>query len=284
MNLKSGSTGGFLGRHRQNMFGPHRRLPDLTPVDTGGGGVATYSAEVSQYFDRLLTPPSGNAASYYAALIDGLVAAGVWLKLDVLYIFATADFSTSLINLKSSSFQATLVTASGLPTFVVNSGWTGCLQPGSISVLSNFNPSLAGGNYVQNDALVSCWKIGNVDDYKQLIIQQSNDSKIEIFPYHDGNTYYAVNGQFETQVTTPSPQDGFWLAQRTASDATTIYQNDIQLGTTAGSSVALPNDIIAAIPNSNIYAVMAIGASLAEGQRTAFYNLLTTYLTAVGAI
>ena len=67
----------------------------------------------------------------YTALIDGLVADGVWSKFDVLRIYATQNSTTALLNLKSSSFTAV---THGSPSFTADRGFTGVdFQPRFIS-------------------------------------------------------------------------------------------------------------------------------------------------------
>src|SRR5882672_965294 len=56
----------------------------------------------------------------YSNLICGLVTDGVFAKLDALYVFATQDATTSLLNLVSASFNGT---AGGIPPFVVDRGY-----------------------------------------------------------------------------------------------------------------------------------------------------------------
>ena len=54
-------------------------------------------------------------------LIVSLKTAGVWAKLDVLYIFAAADQQSALLNWKSSNYTATY----SFPGFTVDRGFTG---------------------------------------------------------------------------------------------------------------------------------------------------------------
>ena len=93
--------------------------------------------------------PSNSQQIIQEQLIKDLKTAGVWDKLDLLYVFATDgdnDFAT--LNWKApSSFQTTKVNS---PTFTADSGFTG---DGLSSYLdTNFTISTDATNYSQNNA------------------------------------------------------------------------------------------------------------------------------------
>jgi hypothetical protein len=58
----------------------------------GGPG---YSAEAQQFFSRI-SNPDGTRKALYATMIDALVTAGVWAKLDAFYMLAAADAAAAL--------------------------------------------------------------------------------------------------------------------------------------------------------------------------------------------
>lgn len=60
-----------------------------------------YTNETQQYFNRLTTEPDSTHRAYYNTLISALVAAGIWAKLDGLYIFAAPDEAAARVNLIS---------------------------------------------------------------------------------------------------------------------------------------------------------------------------------------
>lgn len=83
-----------------------------------GSGVP---AEAHALFARMSTPPSGARKQQIARLIRSLKQAGVWSKLDALYLFAGADSQAALLNWKSASYNATNNGAS----FTADRGFTG---------------------------------------------------------------------------------------------------------------------------------------------------------------
>lgn len=267
----------------------NRRLLPLSLRGMGGVPAAGgFSAEVQQFFDRLITLPTAPRQALYADLIDALVAAGVWSKLDALWVYAAADQATALTNLKSSSFAATLVTSGGTPTFTTDVGYTG--GGINICVSSGFNPSTAGGNYARNDALVACWNKSPGDSATQLFRFAGTDNGLILFPFYDNpdpthSTDYRINDNSDTfGDNLVADASGFWLAQRTGANATALYRNDTSVLTGNVASQALVNDTILFLSGPWQGTAAAVGASLNSSQRTAFYNALQTYLTGVGAI
>src|SRR5262249_25024544 len=145
--------------------------------------------------NRLITLPTAPRQTLYANLINGLVSDGVWPLLDALYIFAAADSGTSLDNLVSASFLATLDAATGSPTFTVDRGWSGCGAAGFRDVNTNFSPATAGGNYTQNNAMLCAWQLGTTQENHNLLGTITGGSFVEIIPlWSDTHTYWAVNG------------------------------------------------------------------------------------------
>ena len=114
-----------------------------------GGFDADYQAVLNYATSQGYTLPSAGQQIIQNQLVSDLKAAGVWAKLDVLYVFANdggQDFAT--LNWKNpSAHQATLVNS---PVFTSNVGFTGNATNAYID--TNFNPATQGVNYTLNDA------------------------------------------------------------------------------------------------------------------------------------
>jgi hypothetical protein len=266
------------------MIGLGLSLPEIA---VRGSGAAGNSAQVQQFFNRLLTLPSAARQTLYASLINGGVTDGWWALLDALYVFAAADSDTSLTNLVQASFKATLDTATGNPTFTTDRGWSGSGAGGQRDVNTNFNPSTASGaNFAQNNAMVCAWQLGTTQENADLVENLAADSHIEIIPlWSDTHTYWAVNGNgTEVNPILGLDPSGFWLAQRTASNAQELNRNGSQVSTSSNGSAALTNSNLIVGPRANTGAALGIGAALSNAQKTALYSRLQTYLHAVGAV
>jgi phage-related protein len=108
----------------------------------------SYSPQASQFIKRI-TDPGAARRALYAALIDGLVADGVWSKLFGLWIHAADITATAKINLKSSSY---ICTQTGTLTFTADHGYTG---NGSTGYLDTGFDNKTG--FSQNDWSFGCY-------------------------------------------------------------------------------------------------------------------------------
>lgn len=248
-----------------------------------GGGAVPNSAEAQQFFDRLLTPPTTEREALYNALIDGLVADGVWAKLDVLNVCCAFDEATALANLVQTSYLSSREQSAGAAVFTADQGWSA----GSVlkRVTTNFNPSTASSpKFTRNDAMVGCWiySTGTVGQNAMGIGNAGADiGTIEIYPkYNSTDAYFALNNPPDTTATAGANSSGFFLVQRTASNASAMYRNDSSIGTSSVASTALSNANIFVRCEHSTRAYV-VGASLTSGQRTALYNRLSTFITGV---
>jgi hypothetical protein len=256
----------------------------LSRTRFSGGGVAPNSSEAQQFYDRLLTPPTSEREALYNALIDGLVTAGVWAKLDALYLFSAADEATALTNLIQADYAASRLQSSGAAVFTADEGFS----DGSTLKLitSNFNPTTAASpNLTQNDAMVGFWSYDAVQvnnwDINQMITSGVILTGIELYPkWSDGKSYYSVNDGVNGGPTNSGDSSGLFLAQRTASNARAIYHNDALLGSDTQASAAPVNgNIVFSCLHDTRVAI--IGASLSAGERTALYDRLVACITSI---
>jgi len=107
-----------------------------------------YQAILTQATSLGYTLPSPSIQSAGNSLVVALKAAGLWNKLDVLYMLSTdGDSNFATLNWKSpTTFQASLVNA---PIFT---GLGGFAFTGTAHISTNFNPAINGVNYILDDA------------------------------------------------------------------------------------------------------------------------------------
>ena len=262
---------------------------DLPIATTGPTRPHVFSPQVQQFFDRLVTLPSSTVQGYYETLINSLVSGGVWSLLDALYILAAPTEDISFINLVSASWEAHILV--GTPAgFVAYQGWP-LGGAGGNYANTGFNFSTSVGHYSRNSALAGGWTLtntGGTANYQNILNEESGVSYLEA-PLHwsDNHLYWAVNGGGE-QVLSVDPTDtrGWWIAQRTGSTASAIYQNNVQLATAATTSTAMINQNITIGQSGSVTNVAAavFGQSLTTGQMTTLYNAVHAFLHSVGAV
>lgn len=257
------------------------------------GGIATASAaaSTSPQVSAFLARTSGLDATHvaaYTALIDGLVADGIWTKLDVLQVYATQDATTALLNLISTSYPAT---TSGSPTFTADGGYT----TASGKYVDTGFPFNAGGNYVQNSACIFLWSGSNV------AATATNKALASNFAF-SGNTMLQprnASDQMLIQVNdtstigTPANTDGsgFYCANRTSSTLKQAWKDGAQQGaditraSTTVQSVNLQsggNNATATNTYAGIIRAIGAGGTLSGTDNANLYTRMRTYMTAVG--
>jgi hypothetical protein len=263
-----------------------------TRVFTSGGGGGGGGAAPGPNATAFLARTSGLDTTHRNAYIDfinGLDTDSLFAKFDWLQVYATQDSTTALLNLVSSSYNATLVTA---PTFTADRGFTGV---SGNYIDSGFNPSTAGSpNYVQNSSHISLWSV--IDIGGVALSPMGIDSflgETEIFPrYNDGNAYFRINGSAISGVTNASPV-GHFIANRSSSTAVQGYKNGSSVLTATDNSHAPLNhnfpvcaqyhyDSSTLVISTHQIAMASMGSSLNSTDVTNLYNRLRTYMTAVG--
>jgi hypothetical protein len=233
--------------------------------------------------------PSGARAAVIDAAIVSLKNAGVWTKLDVLWLLAAHDSQAGLLNWVSPSTLA--LTAQNAPTFATDKGYTG---DGISSYLSSgFTPGFNSAQAIQDDNHLGIWVLTSVGATTQTDI--GND-KYSIVPRTSTATVINVRDSSTTanSNTVPSGNSiGHTLANRTGGAGYDVYKNASNLVTATQASVAPGNTGGFAVLARNAAGTPAgfstrqvaaahAGKSLTAQNITDLYSALSTFLTALG--
>ena len=250
--------------------------------------IAAYTPQARALFARLATQPAPARAAAYDAMIRALLAAGVWSKLDALYLLAAADAATALTNLKQSSYGLTAVNS---PAFTADRGYTGngttqYLNPG-------FTPSTAGGNLVQNSGSIFWWirtrNAGSAGDAVGAYAS-STDIFMDLVNPGVGIRFNSTNSADLSGGSTAA-QAGMWAASRESSTRVAGYYNGVEevssnakksSGLTANPMIVLGQKATTNLCKDEISAA-GFGAGLNATEHAAVYNAIHNYLQAVGA-
>jgi hypothetical protein len=233
---------------------------------------------------------SSTREGYLNTLVNGLIADGVWAKLDRLWIFAAENTQSALIDLKALD-QAAEVNS---PTFTTNKGYTG---NGFTSYINTtFNAATQGVNYTLNSANASVWCNGNLRPPATTAQTGvlSGSSLMDLLSYTA--VFGPVGLSFRMNgggvALTSSSDAGFFTAQRTGATAIEGFINGASAGTGATASVAvvsLPffvcgrnDDGGLAIPAGDLISVAGYGGGLTSTQMTGYYSRLLGYSVNIG--
>jgi hypothetical protein len=223
----------------------------------------------------------------YAVLINGLVADGIWAKLDVLHVYNTQNATTANLNLLGNIYNATPTNA---PTFTADQGYTGA-SSGTKYVGTGFTPSTATSpKFTQNSAHVSIWSLTDGVTGSALIMgcTGSGTAVTGMHARYTGDvSHFYVNSTTDVGAANSS-SIGHFLANRSSSSATQGYKNGVLLANeTSNTSVAVnTREIFVVGQNQNgtplgspYQAAMAsIGSSLSQADVSNFYSRLQTYM------
>lgn len=243
-----------------------------------------YDADATALFSRMSSQPNGARKTVISDTIIALKAAGVWAKLDVLYMFAAHDSQAALLNWKSGNFDGT---ANNSPTFTTDRGFTG--NGSSAYINSNFNPTTASSpSFVQTSAHLSIWSRTSglgPNAYGEVGYSSSGNSELGSRT-NSGYVRGYVNGSGSIAIN--SDGSGFHNISLRTSSTYGIVRNTTTLSSGSASPLAPVNEKIYFLGSggnrtNKQLAMGSIGGGLTSTQQTDFYNALQTYMTAVGA-
>lgn len=254
--------------------------------------VVAIDADAWSYIAAMTVRPDFARQTLIKTLVDSLKSAGVWAKLDALYLLAAHDAQAARLNAKAPGSFA--LTATGSPTFTTDRGYTGTgtgVTPGGY-LTSGFNPATAGGHFAPNDAHLAVW-------VRNASSSTANSAMSEI-----GNglayisTKNATAGQIITRLNdnvsigiaagTPNSVE-FFCISRAAAGTYDRYHNGTSLGALAQASTSVFSDAIyllrrgtSSYSDAQISAA-SFGGALTATQEGDYHTALRAYLVAVGA-
>ncbi len=230
--------------------------------------------------------------SAYSNLICGLVADGVWAKLDIFYVFATQNQAAADLNLISSSFPNS---THGSPAWVADGGYSGV--EGSSSVYMSYGVSgFPTPNFSTNNAHGSVWS--NSSGQTAGVANGSGGGggtgSVDIFTRTASNQSLYYMNSMSTHVTAANTDgSGLYVANMDSGTTLTGWKNGVLQGTQSTSAVATWGGTLFILA-SNAYpgtgaagtgaqiSAASWGGSLTPTDEANFYARLRTYMTAVG--
>lgn len=222
---------------------------------------------------------SGPQLAKVSAFVRQLKGAGVWPRLDRLWLFATENANQALIDLK----ELTAATATNSPTHTPMQGYTG---NGSTSFVdANWAPA-DGINYQQDDCTFGFWTFSTGQD-TLAGCQTTNDL---LFNTSNPSGIFATRLNTKTVTGSDAVPDGSGLsaASRTGASATRQYKNGALLPSPGTATSTTRSAVKVGFGKSDggfstkNYAMGFVGASLTATQHFALYCAFRAYLTAVG--
>lgn len=261
------------------------------PVPTTFGVIASgagFTPQAQALFARMSPAPSAARKIIINQLIASLIAAGCWVKLDLLQVYAADAQANALLNWISASFNGTAVNS---PTFTVDRGFRG---DGSTSYIDTGYAAASGSKWAQNSHTFGRW-----------LQSASGAGGGSDFGADEAATLRGAFTQSGTSAGNITTFDSGTLGSVTASvsggaqiDRSSSGSYDIYLGGAFNSNVtgvsraasslnmyvcARNFDGSPSVFSLHRYAAVWAGASMTAYQIASLNSALATYMTAVGA-
>lgn len=244
-------------------------------------------AQAVAFFDRLSTQPSSSRKVLYNTLITSLVNAGVWAKLDALYMLAAADRATALTNLMSSSYGATAINT---PAFTADQSFA---FNGSSSYLSSgFDPTAGSPHFSQNSASAGLWLYapapsGNPWSMGNAVAGNAG-VKLQVSRPQNANVFASLNSSLSSALP-QTAANTFYAITRVGSASFDVYVASSKLATVSNASQVLASDTVTfgkagASFSADSLSAAFIGGGLTSGDIAALYDAVHTYLQAIAGV
>jgi hypothetical protein len=235
--------------------------------------VIAYDPSAVALFAAMTVQPSTARKGAYNALIVALKNAGVWQRLDVLYVLAVGTAQQASLNWINPGTATT--SPVGSPVFTTDTGITGSFASSYES--TNFSIT----NYTLNDASAFAWSGSNAQiDTDFLFINPALGTSVTaINPWRVSTNQLtvALNSPGAAYSIPPGSTVGLFTATRTSSASVTVYHNINNLGTAAEVTTGIPGSAMGLAAGTRSVKMVGFGASLTAQNVTDLYNAFNNY-------
>ena len=261
--------------------------PDVDRTSSDGFtltvGYSFTNAEAEALVARFTTEPDDARKLLIDNMVGALKSAGVWAKLDALYLMAAADAQAAQRNWIADLFNLSEVSA---PAFVADRGYTG---DGVASYVdTGLTPSTGGTKLVLNSMVFGLWSRSAGQQTAPSGIT-AGGSQITVLPRSATDTFN-VRANSATATTAANADGiGLYAVNRSGASALELYKNGAQAASAATASLGLPTTSVAfggnhlAAFNTIQIAGGFLGQSLSGADHAALYSAMLVYMQATGS-
>jgi len=255
------------------------------PIWPQGPPSVLYDPAAVTLFAAMATQPSDARKALYNAIIVALKAAGVWTRIDVLYLEAVETAQQASLNWKSPGTFTT--TDTGTPTFTVDRGITGVDSTSYKN--TGFVPSTNAVQYTLNDRSAFAWSLTNtrVNGEFLFIDQGGTSGRCANDPWQlsfDRSSATLNTPGGGTSVTSPGGADGLFVWTGTSSTTFDCWRNTTLFGSPSQTTAALPTVAMTFGGCSRTVAMFGMGASLTSQNISDLRDAFLNYLNGIGAL
>ena len=170
-------------------------------------GSYTFCLQYQAVYDAFPSKPDAAYAQQQDIMVRALVAAGIWAKLDVFYVFAQNARDSALVNwVNPGTFNA--IEVNGLINFVQWQGYTG--NGVNQYLRTQYNPQLHATNYLQNSASFGVYIRDNINE-NTIDIGYRGVSDSYLASRYTGSAYHTINDNTVNGALSLD-SSGFWIS------------------------------------------------------------------------
>lgn len=260
--------------------------------NTVGSSASPWSQASKVLFGRMTSvgeTPTNARKHIIDRTIKKLVSAGLWSKLDCLWLTAAHGTASAKLNWIKNSSNLEEV---GTLTFTTDRGYTGDGSTGYLK--TNYIPATDGVKFLINDCSFGAYARLNKNESKCLMGGVSNTNRVDNLWPRDTNLVYAKAQTGGTDINVASLDSrGLHVCTRTGANSQHYYKEITKTSNTTASTglltkehyiLAYNNDGAAAYFSTNEVACALEGGSLSDAEVILLNNIIVGYyLRSVGA-
>ncbi|WP_343711916.1 hypothetical protein [Inquilinus sp.] len=227
-------------------------------------------------------------------LVETLKTAGLWTKMDRLFLLAAADSQGSLLNWKNPTLSLTPVTAGSpatAPIFTTDRGWQGTGSGTTVGgyLDSTFNATVGTNQLAQDSAHLAVWNhLASTGSGAGTFREAGGGQSLIACKNSTAVLWCQANAAAADTPSQAGDGTGFYAWSRQASANYHAYQDTNDLGSVSRTSAALVSGTWRILRGGTGYsnarvAAACWGAGLSGTEVTALRNALHDYLAAIGA-
>lgn len=254
-------------------------------------GLGGFSAEYQAVYDSFATPPPAAVATAQDTMVIALVAAGLWAKMDLFYLFAQNDSANALINwLNPGTFNGTLANKLSVdPSFTAYEGF---FNTGNGYITTGYVTDTSAINVSQNDCAIYLGSFQNIQD--DGFMSGSSDGINYAYAAKPRNTanlaYGYLNGNAEVTVlgSTGKQHFGFrrsgannmrWAINKAYEDDTgaSVVPNNLELYLLCQNDGGIAQDF-----SSNTLMYFIIIQNISDTDSDILQDTMEAYLDSIG--
>lgn len=277
----------------------------MTATQTVGGNESVASGSVTitvnaidtdawAYIAAMTVRPSHARQTLIKTLVESLKSAGLWAKLDCLYLLAAHHEQASRLNARSpGNFALVATTANSIaPSFTADRGWrgggAGTTAGGYLA--GGFNATVGSNQLQQNSAHLAVWVQQASAGAVQGTYRDAGGGQALIACRNPTAVLWCMSNAAGADVPAQGGDGtGFYAWSRQSAASYHAYQDVNDLGTISRASAAPVSGAFHVLRGGSGYsdarlAAAGWGAGLSGAEITALRNVLHDYLAGVGAV